>query len=117
MGETMLKWVVAAAVAFGAASASAETHVGVDTPSGQPGDRISIRAGYYSTESIPPHRYTIDPSTGRLLLNGQPDVYVLSQLMRTGPFAGFYGSVDESQLELTSNYYANTGRLDGGDFQ
>jgi len=107
----------AIAAALVAASASAETHVSVDTASGQPGDPISIHAGYYSTESIPPHRYTIDPSTGRLLLNGQPDVYILSQPARTGPFTGFFGSVDETQLEFTSNFYASTGRLDGGDFQ
>lgn len=105
------------AVACLAAFAGAETHVAVDTTAGQPGDRIQIRAGYYPTESIPPHRYTIDTTTGRLLLNGQPDVYVLSQPVYPDGTTLFYGSVDETQLELSSNYYANTGRLDGGDFE
>jgi hypothetical protein len=93
-----------------------ETHITVDTAAGKAGDPISIRAGYYQTEAIGANRYALD-ATGRLLHNGNPDVYVLNQPIRTGPFAGFYGSLDETQLELTTNFYANTGRLDGGDFR
>ena len=103
-------------VLLACATAGAETHITVDTASGQPGDAISIRAGYYQSESIPPNVYRID-STARLTLNGQPDVYRLDQPVRTGPFAGFMESLDETQLELTSNFYQPTGRLDGGDFR
>lgn len=99
-----------------AAPAAAETHLSVDTASGQPGDPISIRAGYIQSEAIRPSIYRID-STGRLTLNGQPDVYTLDQPVRTGPFAGFLASLDETQLEVTSNFYAPTGRLAGGDFE
>lgn len=98
------------------APAGAETHITVDTASGMPGDPISIRAGYLQSESIRPSVYRID-STGRLTLNGQPDVYTLDQPVRTGPFTGFLASLDETQLEVTSNYYAPTGRVDGGNFE
>jgi hypothetical protein len=97
-------------------SAFGETHITVDTAAGKAGDPISIRAGYYQTEAIGANRYALD-ATGRLLHNGNPDVYVLNQPIRTGPLAVFYGSLDETQLELTSNFYATTGRLDGGDFR
>jgi hypothetical protein len=100
----------------GSAPAGAETHITVDTASGQPGDPITIRAGYLQSESIRPSVYRID-SAGRLTLNGQPDVYTLDQPVRTGPFAGFLASLDETQLEVTSNFYAATGRLDGGNFE
>lgn len=99
-----------------AAPAGAETHITVDTTSGQPGDPISIRAGYLQSEAIRPSIYRID-STGRLTLNGQPDVYTLDQPVRTGSFTGFLASLDETQLEVTSNYYAPTGRLAGGNFE
>lgn len=108
-----MKFVVSAAAlaACLVASASAETHVAVDVS----GNQIVIRAGYYPSELYAPTHYSID-STGRLLLNGNPDEYVLDQPLTINS-TPFYASLDETQLELSSNYYANTGRLDGGDFR
>lgn len=101
-----------AAIVGGAVAVCGETRLTVDTASGSPGDRIVIRAGYNVTTPV----HSID-SSGRLLLNGQIDVYVLYLPTVRGDFTGFYGTKDETQLELTSDYFAATGRLNGGDFR
>lgn len=103
---------VTASVVSLAGAAWGETRLTVDTASGSPGDRIVIRAGYNVTTPL----HSIDPS-GRLLLNGQIDVYTLYLPGTRGDFVGFYGTKDETQLELTSDYFAPTGRLNGGDFR
>ena len=107
-----LSAVLGAVIGLGAAAALGETRLTVDTASGSPGDRIVIRAGYNVTTPV----HSID-SSGRLLLNGQIDVYTLYLPGTRGDFLGFYGTKDETQLELTSDWFAPTGRLNGGDFR
>lgn len=107
-----LSAVLAAVMGLGGAAALGETRLTVDTASGSPGDRIVIRAGYNVTTPV----HSID-SSGRLLLNGQIDVYTLYLPATRGDFLGFYGTKDETQLELTSDWFAPTGRLNGGDFR
>ncbi len=93
-----------------AGAASAHNHVTVDTTGGAAGDRITIRAGYYPAESA----YSID-SGGRLLLNGAPAVYSVTEpLSQSGPLSGWIAG---DEILLTSDFYFATGRLDGGEFK
>lgn len=96
------------AVSVVAGSALADNHMGVDTAAGAPGNQVLIRAGYYPAETS----YTI--SGGRLRLDGDIAVYdVVDQLSQAGPYSGWYAG---QELLLTSDFYASTGHLNGGNF-
>jgi len=99
----------ASAICAATASARAHNHMTVDTPSGTPGDQISIFAGYYGNETF----YTIVDQ--RLLNNALPAIYyVPDQLAQAGTLNNWFAGDD---LVLTSDYFFATGRLNGGDFQ
>jgi hypothetical protein len=99
---------IALLTALAGSAAFAHFHVTVDTTSGSQGDPITIRAGYYPDDAA----YSIDP-TGRLLESGSPAVVRPDSRYDSGPFAGSW--LTDSPV-LTSDYYSQTGRLDGGDF-
>lgn len=81
----------------------------MDTVSGNPGDRIIIRAGYYPTEP----EYSIHEE--QLDYCEQPQMYsVTSPLTQAGPLNGWHAGFD---LLLTSDFYYSTGRLDGGHYR
>jgi len=91
------------------AAAYGDNHLGIDTTSGNPGDQIVIRAGYYSNET----QFTI--SNDRLLENGLTAVYDISTpLLDSGSSTGWYS---EDALTLASDFYFTTGRLNGGSFK
>jgi hypothetical protein len=93
-----------------AAPALAHNHITVDTVGGAAGDRILIKAGYYSDES----GFTIDAG-GRLRANGDFAVYeVPDQLADGGALSAWYAG---DEFVLTSDFYYGTGRLNGGDFR
>ena len=96
------------AVSVVAGPALADNHMGVDTAAGAPGNQVLIRAGYYPTETS----YTI--SGGRLRLDGDIAMYdVVDQLSQAGPYSGWYAG---QELLITSDFYASTGHLNGGNF-
>ncbi len=86
--------------------ALAHNHLTVDTVAGTPQKQAVIRAGYQPSESA----YSI--ANNRLLYNGSTAVYAVTTPL-TGLYDGWYGG---SGLTLTSDYYASSGRLDGGNF-
>ena len=96
-----------AAVSAIAGIAAAHNHITIDTLSGASGDKILIKAGYYPTETA----FTM--SSGRLLLNGLPACYSVSEPFASGPIGGWFGG---DEVLLTSDYFFFTGRLNGGDF-
>ena len=91
------------------AAALAHNHVTVDTASGQSGDQIVIRAGYLAGDS----GVSID-GEGRLRFDGSIGVYRAPELISGGELSGWHGA---DELSLTSDYFAATGRLDGGAFK
>lgn len=105
--HTSLSAVLTLAVAAGAAFG--DNHLGIDTVSGNVGDKILIKAGYYSNES----QFTIN--AGRLLESGSIAVYDISTpLTGSGAYRGWYS---EDALTLASDFFFVTGRLNGGDFK
>lgn len=99
-----------AALAFAslAATALAHNHITVDSVAGSPQRQIVVRVGYYPTETS----YTLQ--SGRVYYNAAPALYDVSQVLPSGPVAGWYAG---DEILLTSDFYAATGRLDGGDFR
>jgi hypothetical protein len=99
------------ALALGAASgaALADNHMTVDTVSGNPGDQIIIKAGFYLNEQ----QFSI--VGGRLMENGAIAVYTIApRLVSSGAYTGWYS---DNPLTLTSDYFYTTGRLNGGNFK
>lgn len=89
------------------AAAHEHNHVTVDTIAGNPGDRILIEAGYYAAEAD----FSISPE-GVLLHKGAAAVYH-AETAAPAPLDSWLAC---DLLLLTSDYFASTGRLDGGDF-
>lgn len=103
------RFVVIAIAACVASPATADNHLTVDTSTGHQGDKITIKAGYYFSESD----YAIQ--WGRLLKSGEIVTYEVSTPLAgsgdsTGWFSGF-------ELLVTSDFYFASGRLSGGNFQ
>lgn len=104
-------WKIASVCALGiGALALAHGHVTVDTESGIPGDRISIRAGFLPAESA----YGVAPD-GTLILGAVPWRMRLLTTVTTQP--GYLGWFAATDTTLTSDFYFSTGRLAGGDFR
>ena len=104
-------WKLPAAFALGiGAMALAHGHVTVDTLSGTPGDRISIRAGYLPAESA----YGI-AADGTLMKSVAPWRMNLLTPVTTQP--GYIGWFAATDTTLTSDFFYSTGRLAGGDFR
>jgi len=91
-------------VVFGNTVALAHNHITVDSVGG----RIVVRAGYYGDEG----GFAIDP-TGRLLADGKIAVYPVPDELTSGPLDGWKAGDD---ILLTSDFFATTGRLNGGHF-
>ena len=102
-----------ASFAFIAATATSafahHHHVTVVTPSGTPGEKLQVVVGYYADESD----LTIDPRSGQIVDGGEPLVVALPTLIERGPLAGMFTG---DGISLTSDFYFDTGLLDGGDF-
>ncbi|HWB19855.1 MAG TPA: hypothetical protein VG711_06115 [Phycisphaerales bacterium] len=89
-------------------TAHAHIHLTVNTASGTPGDQVQIVAGYLAADT----GYTI--SGNRLLFNGEIAVFDVTELLdQPGDFNGWYSG---DEILLTSDFYAATGNLDGGNF-
>lgn len=102
--------VVSALVGALTAPALAHTHnhLTVDTPSGANGDRIQVLAGYLGDEAD----FSIDETTGQVLHMGKVAEYHAEEFL-TSPYESWLAG---DTLVLTSDYFAATGRLDGGNF-
>jgi hypothetical protein len=96
---------VAMAMASSDSAALAHDHISVDTVGG----RIVVRAGYYGNES----GFAIDPS-GRLMADGRLAVFPVLDVLTSGPLEGWKAGFD---ILLTSDFFATTGRLNGGHFR
>jgi hypothetical protein len=101
---SMISGLVLASVA----AAHEHNHITIDTPSGSNGDQTLVLAGYYGDETY----FTIDPATGQILLAGAVAEYHTEAYL-PAPYDTWLGG---DALVLTSDYFAATGRLDGGDF-
>ena len=104
-------WKHAAVFALGiGAMALAHGHVTVDTLSGIPGDRISIRAGYLPAESA----YSV-AADGTLMNSAAAwRMNLLTPVTNQPGYIGWYAATDTT---LTSDFFFSTGRLAGGDFR
>ena len=104
-------WKLAAVFALWiGAMALAHGHVTVDTLSGIPGDRISIRAGYLPAESA----YSI-AADGTLMNSAAAwRMNLLTPVTNQPGYIGWYAATDTT---LTSDFFFSTGRLAGGDFR
>ena len=99
-------WVaVAVTVAFVNAETLAHDHISVDTVGG----KIVVRVGYYGNEG----GFAIDPA-GRLLADGRLAVFPVPDALTSGPLEGWKAGFD---ILLTSDFFASTGRLNGGHFR
>ncbi|MFO0828503.1 MAG: hypothetical protein U0572_10195 [Phycisphaerales bacterium] len=90
------------------ASAHHHHHATVATPTGTPGEQISIVVGYYREEAD----MFIDDS-GRIIDGEAPFVLRLPGTFPDGPLAG---QLTGTGLALTSDFFAKSGLLTGGDF-
>lgn len=90
------------------AAAHHHHHLTISTPTGTPGEQIQIVAGYLREEAD----LSIS-STGLLMDGSEPFVLELPALHDDGPLAGQYTGTG---LSLTSDFFARSGLLDGGDF-
>ena len=104
-------WKLAAVFALWiGAMALAHGHVTVDTLSGIPGDRISIRAGYLPAESA----YSV-AADGTLMNSAAAwRMNLLTPVTNQPGYIGWYAATDTT---LTSDFFFSTGRLAGGDFR
>ena len=104
-------WKLAAVFALWiGAMALAHGHVTVDTLSGIPGDRISIRAGYLPAESA----YSI-AADGTLVNSAAAwRMNLLTPVTNQPGYIGWFAATDTT---LTSDFFFSTGRLAGGDFR
>ena len=104
-------WKLAAVFALWiGAMALAHGHVTVDTLSGIPGDRISIRAGYLPAESA----YSI-AADGTLMNSAAAwRMNLLTPVTNQPGYIGWFAATDTT---LTSDFFFSTGRLAGGDFR
>ncbi len=98
----------AAVLSAFAGSAAAHIHMTVDTSTGTAGDQISIAVGYYGSESA----FSLDPS-GRLLENGSIAEFHIHDVLHETGYEGWGGN---NVITLTTDFYASTGRIDGGHF-
>lgn len=89
------------------ALAHEHNHITVDTVAGNPGDKILVEAGYYASEAD----FSISPG-GLLLFQGAPAEYH-ADAFAPAPLDSWLAS---DLLLLTSDFFAATGRLEGGDF-
>ena len=104
-------WKLAAVFALWiGAMALAHGHVTVDTLSGIPGDRISIRAGYLPAESA----YSV-AADGTLMNSAAAwRMNLLTPVTNQPGYIGWFAATDTT---LTSDFFFSTGRLAGGDFR
>ncbi len=105
----MHKFALIALAAAAPALGHEHIHLTVDTAGGQPGDAIVIRAGYYGDEA----HVTID-GNGRILHDGEVAVFPLEATLEQED--AFHDWRAGNPVNLTSDFYFATGRLDGGDF-
>ena len=88
---------------------AAEAHITLDTTGGNPGDLITIRAGYLSSES----GIAIDEQR-RLVDGAESFVTILQSAVTGGMFDGWVGG--QADPNPTADFFSSTGRLDGGHF-
>ena len=106
---TFIKILATASVAALSSSALAHHwHITIKTPTGTPGEKIQMVVGYLPAE---PH-YSI-AADGAILHDGDPVVVHLPGTIGSGPLAGY---LTGTGFTMTSDYFAATGLLDGGDF-
>jgi hypothetical protein len=104
-----IKTIATFTVASLSASALAHhSHITIKTPTGTPGEQIQIVVGY-----LPDEAHMSLAADGTMLHDGEPFVLHLPGRIQTGALAG---QLSGTGLSLTSDYFAATGLLSGGDF-